>query len=142
MNNITIGGYTIEELKKIKTAIQKDASKVIADAVDIAEQAVRQISTMYEYAEEEVDRLDMVEVTKLAKLAAANLETAKLVSGLSGVEYSLAYNEEYRDHEGVLSDILDEIFEYEYPEGVLDLMPLLEDMEKQSYLWNSSSVYC
>lgn len=141
MEQIKIGGFTIEQLKKMQVAVQKDANKVIAQAIADAEKAVADIIEIaQEY--EDIEDFDESRIKALAKLAEESLALAELVSGISGVEYSIAYNEEYCNNDDVLSNKLNEIFDWDYPNCLSVVMDKLEGMEQQSYLWNSSSVHC
>jgi hypothetical protein len=130
MQEITIGGYTIEELKAIKAKVQPDAVKFVSQQIDAATALVNQL------LEAEGD-----DIERLAKEATDVLESAQLVSGLANVEFSLPYNEEYYSGDGVLTSLLDDaenIGSVYGDDAVGQLFSLLEDMESQSRDWHSS----
>lgn len=139
---LKIGGYTIAELTKLQNAIKQDASAVIADAVSDASDKVSQILALASDGGDEDTEVDIQEVDKLGASAAESLKLAKLISGISGVEYYLPYNEEYCDNDETMHPKLEEIYGSVESNGVDELMSILEDMEHQSYLWNSSSIGC
>lgn len=139
---LTIGGYTLEELKKIQAAVQKEASKVISEAVAAAEAAVQAIVETAQNYEEDVEQMPDSLIRELAQTAEDNLALAKLVSGLSGVEYCISWDEEYREQDDTMSTLIEGAFDGDYPDVLSGVMSYLEDMEHQSYLWNSSSIGC
>lgn len=142
MNDIVINGVSIEELKKQRAAIQQGASQIISDSIDAATKIVGEI--MKAESKEQANAL--------AKEALEHLETAEVVSGVSGVTYCLPYTEEYGgyDSDEVLSCILsqDDADEEEVNENVEfswreknDLYALyskLESMQSASRDWHSS----
>lgn len=139
---ILIGGYTVAELTKLQKAVQKDASKIIAEAVALAEGAVSAIiDTAQGYVDSKEEMPDTV-IRDFAKIAEENLSLAELISGISGVEYYLSWDEEYREQDDTMSTRINAIFDEDYPEVLEGVMSKLENMEHQSYLWNSSSIGC
>jgi len=139
--DMKIAGYTVAELTKLQQAVRQDASKIISNAVATAEAAVASIIEVagnYENVEE----LPEQEIRDFAKSAEDNLNLAKLISGISGVEYYLSWDEEYREQDNTMSTRIQAIFDDDYPEVLSGVMEHLEEMEHQSYLWNSSSIGC
>lgn len=139
MEQITLGGIDIATLKAQQKAVRKDASKFIADTIKQATEVVGKILE----AETEED------VESLSAKALELLGNAKLVSDVSGVEYYLPYNEPYDDG-NALSDQL-ESFVDEFESGDIGvygddslsaLYELLQEMEHDSFTWNSSSIGC
>lgn len=137
MNDIIIDGINISDLRKTKEALQKGASKFIAESIAAATEIVKErLVTAASYGEAEA----------AAQEALALLENAQLVSGVSGVSFFLPYYEEYggHDEDEILSTIIenadhDTIGKY-YGGGTLsDLHDLLGNMESTSRDWHSST---
>lgn len=149
MEEIIIGGYKLEELKKVQAAVKKDASEIISEAIDKATNALDEILSMegdvsgedldpeYEgYAEALATVTEArAKVAELSTVAEEALKLAKLVSDISGVEYYLPYSCDYsRDgyyYKLESSEICEEISD--------ELMGTLEDMEWESRQWNQSN---
>jgi len=147
MSGIILNGVSIDELRKQKTAIQKDASKFISEAVSKAQRLVSEILEMSEEAAyDDAGPLDTDKVEALAKEALTLLEDAELVSNVSGVEYYLPYNEPYGDCDALSSRLEDceglDVYGSEKLSAIAGLYSQLESMESKSYMWNSSSVHC
>lgn len=142
MEDIIIGGYTIEELTKVQKAVKKDASKVISTAIKTA---TDNMDTLLQFPKEDEDEEftaeEKAQIIALAREAGEALKLADLVSGISGVEYYLPYCNDwssdgyfYRfegcDNGVQLFELIDENSE---------LLGKLEDMEHQSRQWNTST---
>jgi uncharacterized lipoprotein YehR (DUF1307 family) len=137
--DIIINGVSIEELKKQRKAIQQGASKIISDSIEAATKLLHKIMK----AESKEDAL------KLAEEAYEHLDTAEIVSGVSGVQYYLDYNDGY--HDDVLSTLLsqedldeDEVnpnveFSYSDKNALYKLYNKLESMESDTEGWNAST---
>lgn len=144
MNNtkdIIIAGVSINALKKLKKDIREGASKVISDSID---DALRLSEEMFSVSTPE-------EVIALAKQALELLETAEVVSNVSGVTFSLPYYEEYGRYESseVFSQRLEDA-EYEDEDSVVnaafhadsvmaDLRDQFGNMESEARGWHSST---
>jgi hypothetical protein len=145
MEEIIIGGYTIEELKKVQKAVQKDASKHMADFQSKAETAMHEIiahAKSVEDSDDEDAQIDSALVESLAKVADESLRMVELIAGISGVEYYLLYSEDWGDNGDVWSNLLEEAGvenEYDSTTSLGKLFGILEDMEYQSRNWHSSS---
>lgn len=137
MNEIIIDGISINELRKTKQALQKGASKFIAESIAAATEIVK---------ERLVNAASFGEAEQAAQEALALMENAQLVSGVSGVTFFLPYYEEYGGHEeeNILSMVIenadhDTIGSY-YGGGTLSqLHSLLGSMEQTSLDWHSST---
>lgn len=136
MSDIVLNGVNINELKKQKQAIQKDASLFISSGV-------KQVRELIEYI---VENPQAEDVDAKAEAATEVLENIKVVSGVSGVEYMLPYSNEYGDYydEKPFYDQLEEVEEldsgsYKNKTPVYDLMNLLEDMQYNVKQWNTSN---
>ncbi|MGZ8887958.1 MAG: hypothetical protein ACXW1D_00200 [Halobacteriota archaeon] len=155
MEEITIGGFTIEQLKKMQAAVRKDAHEVISNAISVAMAAMDCALELGETKAELEEALDpelegyagtqvnLVSVTeeiqKLAKLAKENLGLADLVAGVSGVKYYLPYSSEY-DNDGYCYKFeCSDLYDYINKDNVSELVGVLEDMEYQSRQWNQST---
>lgn len=142
MEDIIIGGYTLEELKKVQAGVKKDASKIIADAIKAGEEAVKEIINLsnednFEDEDEKPSEEIATKINELAVIAENELAKAKLVSDISGVSYYLPFREDgygdsyYYDLECNYRHLPDN--------GAVDaLMSILEDMEYDSCNWHSS----
>jgi hypothetical protein len=131
-----IGGYTLDELKKVQTAVRKDASAVISDAIDKATKALEEI-LKYEDIDDDIDMNELqTEINFFAKMAEENLKLAKVVSDISGVEYYLPYSSDYGS-DGFYYRL--ESTDLYNIDSVSDAMSVLEDMEYQSRQWNQSN---
>jgi len=137
MDDVIIEGISINELKATKAKIQQGANKVISDSIEQATKVFHEMMEAESYDEAE----------KLAQQAYDLLETANVVSGVSGVKFSLPYYEEYGQYESdeVMSHILENNEENENVESdwqnknnIYRLQSLLENMESQACNWYSS----
>jgi hypothetical protein len=140
--DIIINGVSIEELKKQRAAIQQGASKIISESIDAATEIVGQIMKSESKSEAE----------QLAQEALEHLETAEVVSRVSGVEFFLPFYEEYGryDHTEILSCILDQEhleedeinenveFSWQDKNALYALYQKLGSMESDSRAWHSS----
>jgi hypothetical protein len=140
--DIIINGVSIEELKKQRAAIRQDASKIIAENIEAATKLVHEIMK----AESKEEAL------KLAEEAYEYLDTAQVVSGVSGVTFFLPFYEEYGRYESgeILSSILDQEhldedeinenieFNWRDKNALWQLHSKLSDMESNSRAWHSS----
>ena len=143
MSEMKIGGFTLAELRRIQVAVQQDASKVIAEATAKAVASINDIIVVAKEVDCELSTEQYAQVQALVDTAKDNLDIAKLVSGLSGVQYYMPYSEEYRSVQLGLFDPLEELYEYlEGIEGIDEMMRKLSEMERDMYLWNSSSIGC
>ena len=138
MSNIFLNGVSLDELRKQKTLIQRDASKFISDNIASAKELVYSLK----HAE------DTANFEKIAKQATALLRDVQLVSGVSGVDYLIPYNNEWGDSysdDDVMTDVLEEVAEsfgieyYGVDSPFDDLHDLLEGMEYDVRQWNSSN---
>lgn len=135
MEQMLIGGYTLDELKAVQAAVKKDASKIISDAISNAESAMDEILSLQD-EDQEYDAETLAQINALSATAHNQLELAATVSSISDVEYYLPYSCDYS------SDGYYRKFEDMYIEDsdALDkMMGKLEDMEYQSKQWNMST---
>ena len=143
MSEMKIGGFTLAELKRIQVTVQQDARKVIAEATAKVVASISDIIVVAKEVDCELSTEQYAQVQALVDTAKDNLDIAKLVSGLSGVQYYMPYSEEYRSVQPGLFDPLEELYEYlEGIEGIDEMMRKLSEMERDTYLWNSSSIGC
>lgn len=130
MSDMLIGGYTLDELKKIQTAVKKDANKIISDAIDTATAAMEEMLSLD--GDDDKD-----EITNLAVKAQENLELAKVVSNVSDVSYYLPFSTEYTSdgyyYRFESTDVGLDI------EAVNSMLETLEDMESNSKMWHDST---
>lgn len=129
--DIIINGVSINELKKQREAIRQGAAQVISDNIDLAKTLTQQL----------VEAKDMTEIDNLAQQAYDALETASVVSGVSGISFYLPFYEEYRDEdEDILSSVLDENDNELLSDSqkVQKLSSMFYTMERQSRDWHSS----
>lgn len=134
--DIIIGGVSINELKRQRDAMQKDANKFVAESITSAQALVKQI------LEADADT-DPSLIDGWATEANELLKNAALVSGVTGVTYYLDYYEGYGGCDDVLSQEL-ENSENEnvdpYGNGPVGaLFDTLSDMEGTSRDWHSST---
>lgn len=140
--DIIINGISVEELKRQRVAIQKDAAKIIAENIDAATALVHKI----------VKAESKDQALTLAEEAYEHLDTAQVVSGVSGVEFFLPFYEEYGryDPSEILSSMLDQEhldendvnenieFNWQDKNALYQLYQKLGDMESDSRAWHSS----
>lgn len=129
MEQMLIGGYTLDELKKIQSSVKKDASKIISDSIKAATDAMDEMLSL-----DEVEDID--KISSLAKEADQQLELARTVSSISDVTYYLPYSSDY-DSDGYYYKIENDNFAGDN-EDVNSLMGTLEDMEYTSRQWHES----
>jgi fibronectin type 3 domain-containing protein len=130
--DIIINGISVNNLKAQRDAIRQGASKIIAENVELAKTLTRKI----------VEAEDKEEVDNLAKEAYEALDTANLLSGVSGVSYYLPYYEEYGDDNDNICSSLLENSENELlhkNDEVNKLCRLFYTMESQSRDWHAST---
>lgn len=131
--DIIINGVSVNELKKQRDAIRQGASKIISENIELAKSLTNQLVMS--------DSVD--EIKKLAEEAYDALDTAKVVSGVSGVTFSLPFYEEYGNYES------SEIFSHKLEQSenklisenwdiISNLYYLFDNMESQSCDWHSS----
>lgn len=131
--DIIINGVSVNELKRQRDAIKKGASKIISENIEKAKKLTNKLMSS--------DSADEIKI--LAQEAYDALDTANIVSGVSGVTFRLPFYEEYGNYES------DEIFSHKLEESenklinenwdlISDLYGLFEDMESQSRDWHSS----
>lgn len=134
LNAITLGGHTIEELKKTQAEVRQDASKFIAEAMDEAEKLVFKVLEWFESNEEGDPTPEVAtNVTKAAEL----LDAVQIVSGVSGVTYYVPYYTEYGyDDDSPWSSRFEELENWN--EILRPLTNNLESMEYDSKLWHES----
>lgn len=139
---IIIGGYTLEELKKVQEAVRKDAYKIIAEAIKTATDNMDELLTFSKEDDEEpyTEEEKSIIIAK-AKEAGEALALADLVSGISGVSYYLPYNTDWSSdgyfYQFESCDNGEELFEL--IDGNSNMFGKLEDMEYQSRVWNQST---
>lgn len=129
--DIIINGVSIEELKKQRAAIQKDASKIISDNIEAGTKIVEKI----------LESEDQEEANTLAEEAYEHFDTAKVVAGVSGVSFFLPFYEEYGRYGSneILSQRLENDDKFEWDSAISQLYGILEDMESDSRAWHSST---
>jgi hypothetical protein len=128
--DIIINGVSIDELKKQRVAIQKDASRVIAESIKAGTELVEKLLLLEDEEGAEA----------LAKEAYEQFDTARVVAGVSGVSFFLPYYEEYGryDSDEILSQRIEGQVEFEWGDAISELYGVLEDMESDSRAWHSS----
>lgn len=143
--NIIIDGVNVTELYNDivtkRSKIRQGASALISTNLEKAQSLVKVL----------VKSKDAEEIQKLAVEAYSALESVKIISEASGVEYYLPYSSNYDSHSDIMSHVLDGDYygydddeEEEYNE-LLDKIPeireltnLFYSMERQSGQWNTS----
>lgn len=131
--DIIINGVSVNELKKQRDAIKQGASKIISENIELAKKLTKKL----------LKSKKSEEILSLAKEAYEALDTANILSGVSGVTFSLPFYEEYGNYES------DEIFSFKLEESenelvnenwdsISDLYNLFYEMESQSRDWHSS----
>lgn len=130
MKDIVINGVSIEDLKKQRAAIQKDASKIIAENIKVGTELVEKV----------LETEDQSEADQFAKEAYEHFDTAKVVAGVSGVSFFLPFYEEYGQYgsDEILSQRLENDDKFEWDGAISQLYGILEDMESDSRAWHSS----
>lgn len=129
--DIVINGVSVNELKKQRAAIREGASKIISENIDLAKTLTQQL----------VESEDPKVIERLAQEAYTALDTANVVSGVSGVSFYLPFYEEYRDEEtysSMLEESENELVSENWDGAVSKLYNLYEEMESQSRDWHSS----
>lgn len=138
MEDIILGGHSIDALKQIKKDIQQDAVKVIA--TNMAD-ALSKFETLKEVETEEDGKAVAQEIYD-------HLETVQVVAGVSGCTFMMPWNEEYGnyDHSDIISCFLDDNendslqFSWQDRDNPLKkLYNLAENMESDSRAWHSST---
>lgn len=135
MEQILIGGYTLYELKAVQTAVKKDASKIISDAIAKAEEAMDEILSLQDDDNDCYDD-DLAQINSLSEIAYSQLELAATVSSISDVEYYLPYSCDYSS-DGYYRKFEDMCIENS--DALDKMMDKLENMESQSRQWNMST---
>jgi hypothetical protein len=128
--DIIINGVSIEELKAQRKAIQKDASKIIAENIKAGTEIVEKILVSS----------DAGEIESLAKEAHEHFDNAYVVAGVSGVTFFLPFYEEYGryDSDDILSQRLEGQVGGDWGYAMDQLYGILESMESDSRAWHSS----
>lgn len=139
MSEITLGGYTLDELKKMKAAVSKDAQAFIATKMQEATNYFEQLRELIGEPEGEDEVEATEEMQGLAKLANESFKQVKLVSGISGVTFYLDYHEDWGSTGDVLSSVLEDAGLSWRCGALSDLFSTLENMEYDSRNWHSSS---
>ncbi len=138
MEQIILGGHSIDALKQIKKDIQQDAVKVIA--TNMAD-ALSKFETLKEVETPEEGKAVAQEIYD-------HLETVQVVAGVSGCTFIMPWNEEYGnyDHSDIISCFLDdnenENLEYSWQDTESPLYKLSRiaySMEEDSRAWHSST---
>lgn len=132
--SIVIDGVDIDMLASLRNKLQKGAAKFISEGIAEVE-SMLEVMMQGTYIDFEViDKAEQI------------LRNVALVSAVSGVEYYLEYNEPYGGNDDVLSTKLEDwAYAYDlhpYSGELGELLRKLENMERESRLWNSSSVDC
>lgn len=134
MEDIIINGVSINDLKEKRKQIQPGSAELISNNIDKVKQLVSQI----------IEAESWEQVEELSKQAYELLDTAKIVSDISGVAFDLPYYEEYGRYDynetlsGMLEDGDNENVDV-YDGGYLgELFDLLGGMEIQCRDWYSS----
>lgn len=133
-NDLILGGYTLDQLKEMKKAVSKDATKFIADHMEIATKHFAELRELLEEVED--DSHVTPEMLKLAEKANEAFKAVQLVSGITGVTFYLDFYEDWGTDGDVLSTALEDC-----PisaEELSELQSTLEEMEWQSRDWHSS----
>lgn len=133
-DGIFINGVSISALKAQRESLKQGASKFVSDAIEKVKQLVNEI----------LESENVGEVEAKADEAFELLDNAKIVSGVTGVLYSLPYYEECGQYEysetlsGMLEDNDNEAVKLEYGSSVYKLYDLLGGMEINCRDWYSS----
>lgn len=131
--DIIINGVSVNELKRQRNAIRQGASQIISKNIELAKNLTNQLLKS--------DNAD--EIKKLAEEAHEVLDTANIVSSVSGVTFSLPFYEDYGNYES------EDIFSHKLEQSanklinenwdlIRDLYCLFDSMESQSREWHSS----
>lgn len=137
VNKIALGGYTIEELKKMQVAVRKDAAAFMATHTKFVKD---NLSTIIEAAEQWEEMEDFKPDEELAQQIEYSLAAIKTVSEISGVQYNLDYRDEhgYRPGDVPLGERMEEVG-LGYNDVLQGVAGYLEDMEYQLRVWNTST---
>ena len=134
--DIIINGVSVNELKKQRNAIRQGASVIISQNIEIAKSLTKKL----------VESENKEEIKRLAKEAYEALDTANVVSGVSGVSFLIPFYEEYGnyDEDEIFSRVLEkeendnELISEVWDDAIGDLYELFSEMENQSRDWHSS----
>lgn len=132
--DIIINGVSVNELKRQREAIREGAAQIISQNISLAQSLTEQL----------VQSEDKDEIKSLAKQAFDALDTASVLSGVSGITFFLPFHEEYGNYDSseiyssILEDCENELIDEVWDDGVRELCELFYDMEAQSRDWNSS----
>jgi hypothetical protein len=141
VNAIVIGGYTLEELKKVQEAVRKDANKIIAEAIKTATGNMDELLAFSSDDEEPYTEEEKSIIIAKAKEAAEALTLADIVSGISGVSYYLTYNTDWSSdgyfYQFESCDNGQELFELIDDNSTM--FGKLEEMEYKSRNWHQST---
>lgn len=143
VNEMTLGGYTVGQLKEMNALVKRDASKFMAEQIEFVKSEVTAIvASAEEHAAEYGEgfyKPDDQRVKELVDIC----EAIQVVSGVSGVGYSIPYRDQYgyADEGTPLSQLLEENLSFSYSNGdpLYYLYSELDDMEGSVREWNQSS---
>lgn len=130
MEDIILGGVSVQLLKAQREAMKRDAVKFISDGIQKATENLEEI------LQDEHER--PADADLIAKETADLLENIQLVSSVTGVKYCLPWDHEYDSpYSGQLECNLDWD---QYPE-LQGLFDILESMEGECKEWYNSNCY-
>lgn len=142
MTAITLGGYTIDELKAIRVAVAKDAQAFVAEELARAKGLFEKLRPMLEEIEEYGGKASE-ETQAIAKEANEAFAAVDLVASLGGVTYFVDYYEEYNDLDPASYHLDNAGYGYCYRKSertaLHDLYDTISGMEAQSQAWHSST---
>jgi hypothetical protein len=137
VNEMTLGGIKVAQLKEMNALVKRDASKFMAEQIEFVKSEVESIIKALD-EDDNVIQPDEQRVKNLVDI----LNAVAVVSKVSGVEYWLPYSDEYGYNiDGSMLAALDEAFEnvYSREDALGDLFGTLEDMEGTVRAWNQST---
>lgn len=142
---ITLGGFTVSQLKQIKASIQQDATAFIAKELERAQELTRQLISLVEDEEDfDIDnaRPELYsEIESLAAQAEEAYSNVDVVAGVSGQAYYIPFYHEYQDERPWTSE-LEDVGLYAWKDkssALYKLRVTLESMEEDSRGWNDST---
>lgn len=132
--DIVINGVSLNELKRQRDSIRPGASALISEKIELAKSLTQTL----------VKSTNTEEIEQLAAQAYEALDSAKLVSGISGVNFYLPFYDSQNDYtEGetfssMLEESDNEVLTENFKGGVKKLYNLFYEMESQSADWHAS----